>query len=187
MSVDNLIGIPYSRGEGPLPLDRIRDLDGEIEQANCQRTVQLWYARVHGIILPPENALSAESFDDTNAMVVRDLSQEIFPEDFVSYLSFGDLVHAERKNIPQTTTMWTFERAKNLHVAIFAGYSSDSQLTEHFPTIGNWFPPETPLFFHGTNGGSRFTPLDEFIQEYHLVQARRVPDLKEAYQTIYQS
>lgn len=187
MSADNLIGIPYSREAGPLPIHRIADTNAEIERANCQRTIQFWYRDVDRFFLPPEDALSAESFENTSGLVIRDLSGEMSPEDFVSYLSFGDLVHAERKKNPKKGEEWAFDRISILHLAVFAGSSSDPQLAMHFPTITSKFPPETPLFFHGTNGGSRFTPLDDFVQEYDLIQARRVPDLREAYQTIYKS
>lgn len=178
MSAEDLIGIEYDRKEGP---------DAETARANCQKIAKLWYERVHDILLPPEDALSAESFDDTRALIVRDLGRKIVVSDFVSYLKFGDLIHAERKKNPKKGEEWAFDRRKNLHLAVFAGSSSDPQLAMHFPTITSKFPLETPLFFHGTNGGSRFTPVDEFVQEYQLVQARRIPDLKEAYQTIYHS
>ncbi|MBI2033192.1 MAG: hypothetical protein HYT10_01875 [Candidatus Levybacteria bacterium] len=184
MTAEGLIGIPYDRNGGPLHPEMVLNSEIARERANCQRAVQLFYAEVGGFVLPPDDALSAESFDDTRAMVFRDTAEALLPSEQMQQLAFGDLVHAERKSqAAANENPWSIQRKQKLHLAVYVGLPGEFQ--EHFP--GHNVYANRAYFFHGTNGGSRLISEEEFLRRYRMIQARRVLSLKDQYQTLYQS
>lgn len=187
---ESLLGIPYNIYAGP---DRLSL--SYPKTTNCQRAVQLWFAR-KGIILDPKQCLSKEASESLGILVAKFASPEEFqryqsnllPEDII----FADRKPARKKAISEARKVHS--REELFHMAIWLGTLESGEqrnwVTQQFPEV-SFYPRNVPLIFHAAYRDQRIDPLrisgttvstlDTFSEKYVPALARRIfmrkPDL----------
>src|SRR3989344_613157 len=128
----------YEFGADPLDNPEL-----EHDTTNCRRAAQVFYFVAFGMRIKPSEILSAESYDDPRSVVWKNtFGHTITSDAFPPHLTFGDLIHAERKKrrgSNRNSDNWK----KMLHLGIYIGKAGDETAQEYFPSLKNFQPDST--------------------------------------------
>lgn len=164
----------YNRNKGPVPSD---ELEQPIKEGNCRLAVQIYFYKVYGIILEPDQLLNPKAFYHTGSFVLKEMENDAISfqnKDILNILKRGDMIYAEKRNGLKNSFADENSRLISLHTAVYLD-KLDDNLSLVLPEP-NFCSKNTSLIWHATSvgGGCCIWPVNKFEERYKIIAVKRL-------------
>lgn len=177
MISERFIGTKYSFNAGPREVFGVPE--HEIKEVNCQSLSLIYFEKVHGISLQPEEVLSSNVYTSTGLPVAEDGKNNFQDQTFLSeILKPGHLLCAlDKRKFPYEPPFSQLECDENLqktlHLAPAIGNKDSDVMRAEFPTIRESLPQTDDVYvFHASYKRGRMVniwPLQDMLDNYWIM------------------